>query len=49
MLRQLNEDSKLLTLNDVKKLSICGNCYFILTLLGVCHEIVNFFAQIMRQ
>ena len=25
-----------------KKLSICGNCYFILTLLGVCHETVNF-------
>ena len=21
----------------------CGNCYFILTLLGVCHETVNFF------
>ena len=27
---------------DVKKLSICGNCYFILTLLGVCHVKVNF-------
>ena len=25
-----------------KKLSICGNCYFILTLLGVCHVKVNF-------
>ena len=24
-------------------MSICGNCYFILTLLGVCHETVNFF------
>ena len=23
-------------------MSICGNCYFILTLLGVCHETVNF-------
>ena len=22
--------------------SKCGNCYFILTLLGVCHETVNF-------
>ena len=32
---------KLLALQ--KKLSICGNCYFILTLLGVCHETVNFF------
>ena len=27
----------------VTKLSICGNCYFILTLLGVCHETVAFF------
>ena len=26
-----------------KKMSICGNCYFILTLSGVCHETVNFF------
>ena len=26
----------------MKKLSICGNCYFILTLLGVCHVKVNF-------
>ena len=24
-------------------MSICGNCYFILTLLGVCHETVNLF------
>ena len=23
-------------------MSICGNCYFILTLLGVCHETVTF-------
>ena len=30
----------------VKKLSICGNCYFILTLLGVCHETVAFYCPI---
>ena len=30
----------------VKKLSICGNCYFILTLLGVCHETVAFFCHL---
>ena len=25
------------------ELSICGNCFFILTLLGVCHETVAVF------
>ena len=33
-----------LTPVGVKKLSICGNCYFILTLLGIRHETVAFFA-----
>ena len=31
-----------------KKLSICGDCYFILTLLGVCHETVNFVLPLKR-
>ena len=30
----------------VKKLSIYGNCFFILTLLGVCHETVAFFCPL---
>ena len=30
----------------MKKLSICGNCFFILTLLGVCHETVAFFCPL---
>ena len=29
-----------------KKLSICGNCYFILTLLGIRHETVAFFCPL---
>ena len=29
-------------------MSICGNCYFILTLLGVCHVKVNFVCPLIN-
>ena len=35
-------------LAGVKKLSICGNYFFILTLLGVCHETVTFFGPLNK-
>ena len=31
----------------IKKFSICGNCFFILTLLGVCHATVAMFCPLI--